>query len=117
MAIDYKASGSLLYVFHNSHQMSNLHYRFMGDNSPTDVLTFNLAEESADNYIEGEIYVDLQTAAKQADEFGITYNEETARLCIHGFLHLLGYDDLKPTAKKKMWQVQERYISIFTKDN
>ena len=93
--------------------MSQLHYQYMGLNSPTDVLSFNLAEKESKNYIEGEIYVDLQTAAKQAEQYAVDYVEEVARLCVHGTLHLLGYDDLKPGDKKKMWRTQENIIESF----
>lgn len=91
----------------------------MGDGSPTDVLSFNLAENGSTNYIEGEVYVDLQTAAQQAKKYAVGYVEEVARLCVHGTLHLLGYDDLKASAKKVMWQAQEDIIGSFfqKKDN
>lgn len=98
--------------------MSELNYQFKGRKRPTDVLAFNLAEKKSNNYIDGEIYVDLQTAARQSKEYGVDYLEEVARLCVHGLLHLLGYNDLKTSEKKKMWRVQEKYISLFlTKDN
>ena len=93
--------------------MTELNYRFKGANNPTDVLAFNLAENHPKYYIEGEIYVDLQTAAEQAREHGVDYIEEAARLCVHGLLHLLGYDDLKPAGKKIMWRKQEEYISFY----
>ncbi len=105
--------GSILVVFNNDRQMSGLNYRFKGVNRPTDVLAFNLAENPANNYIEGEIYVDLQAAYRQAADFKVEYFEEVARLCVHGFLHLSGYDDQKASEKKKMWKIQEKYLSDF----
>lgn len=93
--------------------MSELNYRFKGKDSPTDVLAFNLADDAPNNYIEGEIYVDLQVAARQADRFKVGYLEEVSRLCVHGLLHLLGFDDLTPPAKKKMWNMQEKYLVEF----
>ena len=93
--------------------MSGLNYRFKGKNRPTDVLAFNLAERLTKNYIEGEIYVDLQAAGRQADHFNVEYFEEVARLCVHGFLHLLGYNDSKTSEKKKLWKMQERYLHDF----
>jgi rRNA maturation RNase YbeY len=93
--------------------MVKLNRQFKGKDRDTDVLAFNLAENGAADYIEGEIYVNLQIAARQAAEFDVDYYEEIIRLCIHGFLHLLGYDDMKIRVKNKMWQVQENYISRF----
>ena len=93
--------------------MSNLNFQFMGKKRPTDVLAFNLAENCSNNYIEGEIYVNLQIAGRQAVLYGVAYLEEVTRLCLHGFLHLLGYDDLKADDKSRMWRIQENYLANF----
>jgi probable rRNA maturation factor len=113
IAKDKNIAGSLLVVFNNDKQMSGLNYRYKRKNRPTDVLAFNLAESLKKNYIEGEIYVDLQTAVRQAADFGVDYFEEVVRLCVHGLLHLLGYDDSKTSEKNKMWKAQERYLHDF----
>ncbi len=102
-------------VFNGDARMSSLNYKFKGKNKPTDVLAFNLAEKGANDYIEGEVYVNLQIARRQADDYGVGYLEEVSRLCVHGFLHLLGYDDKKASAKTKLWAVQERYLRRFFK--
>jgi probable rRNA maturation factor len=90
--------------------MSNLNHQFKKINQPTDVLAFNLAENKKNKYYEGEIYIDLQIAKRQAIEYKVEYKEEVVRLCIHGFLHILGYDDQNAVSKNKMWQIQERYL-------
>ena len=113
LANDKKATGNLLFIFNNDKQMRELNYKFKRRNKPTDVLSFNLAENSTNNYIDGEVYVDLQTARRQAAEYNVDYLEETARLCLHGLLHLLGYDDHKPADKKNMWAVQEEYLKKY----
>ena len=113
LANDHNARGALLFVFNNDSQMSGLNYQFKGKNRPTDVLAFNLAENCTSNYIEGEIYVNLQIARRQAADYGVAYLEEVTRLCLHGFLHLLGYDDIKTADKIEMWQVQEDYLTTY----
>ena len=110
LANDYKLSGSLLVIFNSDIQMSGLNYRFKGKNVSTDVLAFDLAEKENNNYIDGEIYVNLQIARRQAYDHKVKYLEEVSRLCLHGFLHLLGFSDKKVDDKKVMWQVQEGYL-------
>ena len=95
--------------------MIKLNTNYMGKDAPTDVLAFDLAEKPKRRYIEGEIYVNLQAARRQSLDLQLDYREEIARLCVHGFLHLLGYDDLKVGDRKKMWQIQESYIDRLQK--
>lgn len=78
----------------------------------TDVLSFNLDEEAlAEGFVEGEVYVDLDTAAERAPEFGTTFDAEALRYVVHGVLHLVGYDDATPDEKAAMHALEDRYLS------
>lgn len=78
----------------------------------TDVLSFPLrAVETAEGSVEGEIYVDLDTAAERAPEFNATFEEETCRYVVHGLLHLLGYDDQSEEGQQTMQQLEEQYLA------
>ncbi|MEL6613404.1 MAG: rRNA maturation RNase YbeY, partial [Bacteroidota bacterium] len=78
----------------------------------TDVLSFNLDEEAlAEGVVEGEVYVDLDTAAERAPEFGTTFDAEALRYVVHGVLHLVGYDDATPDEKAAMHALEDRYLS------
>jgi probable rRNA maturation factor len=110
LAIKSRLSGSLLVIFVNDRQISELNYRFKRRLASTDVLAFDLAFKPKAKYVEGEIYVNLQAAQRQASEYRVSYEEETARLCVHGMLHLIGYDDHHPSDRKKMWQIQEKCV-------
>ena len=105
-----RLKGAVDIIFINDRQMTKLNSQFKGKNRPTDVLAFNLADETGTKYIEGEIYVDLQIAKRQARQYGSDYYEEIYRLCLHGLLHLLGYDDHDAKDKAKMWDIQESII-------
>jgi probable rRNA maturation factor len=107
------ANGAIIIIFINDQKMTVLNGQYKGKYLPTDVLAFNLADKPSKSYIEGEIYIDLQMAKRQAREYDLGYFNEIARLCIHGLLHLLGYDDHKPLDKKKMWQLQESFLRGF----
>lgn len=74
----------------------------------TDVLSFDLSD--APGSIEGEIYVDLDTARERHEEFGATFEEEAYRYAVHGLLHLAGYDDSTPDAREYMRSLEDRYL-------
>ncbi|MEM6784847.1 MAG: rRNA maturation RNase YbeY [Bacteroidota bacterium] len=78
----------------------------------TDVLSFNLDEDAlAEGGVEGEVYVDLDTAAERAPEFGTTFEAEALRYVIHGVLHLVGYDDATPELSAAMRALEDRYLA------
>ena len=61
----------------------------------TDVLSFpqdeDAVNESGDALL-GDVVISVETAARQAEEHHLSFNEELILLAIHGILHLLGYD-------------------------
>lgn len=76
----------------------------------TDVLSFSLrAEDDEGDAVEGEVYVDLDTAAERHEEFGTSFEREAYRYVVHGVLHLLGYDDATESGREAM-RVQEDHI-------
>ena len=88
-----------------------LNQRYLDHDYVTDVLSFPLrATEDSQGTVEGEIYVDLDTAAERAPEFDATYEEETCRYVIHGLLHLLGYDDRTDHGQEVMRELERRYL-------
>jgi len=78
------------------HQL-NREYR--GVDRATDVLSFPMFEfDEEGNMIDdggdqlGDIVISLETALRQADEYGHAPSREVAFLTVHSMLHLMGYD-------------------------
>ncbi len=82
--------------------------KFLGHEGATDVITFDYSEKL--RQLHGEIFICIEEAAKQAKEFKTTWQSELARYVVHGILHLIGHDDLKPAARKKMKVVEGRLV-------
>ena len=82
--------------------------KFLGHEGATDVITFDYSEKL--RQLHGEIFICIEEAAKQAKEFKTTWQSELARYVVHGILHLVGHDDLKPAARKKMKVVEGRLV-------
>jgi len=94
-----RSQGAITVVFIDDRMSRRLNRRFLGHDRPTDVIAFPLGEGSN---LEGEIYVNLEKARRQAQTYRVTAANETARLVIHGTLHLLGYDDRTPEDARRM---------------
>ncbi len=75
---------------------------------PTDVLSFNYDQQ----VLKGEVYVCPDYVMENAKIFNVTFNQELLRVCIHGILHVCGYDHEKDKASEKiMFEKQENYLS------
>lgn len=88
-------------------EMSRINWQFLQHEGSTDVITFDNSEPVAPSFeprtiLSGEIFCCLDDAVKQAKEFGTSWQSELVRYVIHGILHLLGHDDLRPVARRKM---------------
>jgi len=104
------AGGSLAIIITDFRRIMKLNLEFFGRKRPTDVLAFDLAERPRARYLDGEIYVCLPQVRKQAAAERIRLEEEFERVCLHGLLHLIGYDDKNKRDRDLMWKVQESYL-------
>ena len=103
--------GQINIVFVSNKYIHSLNKQYLGHDYPTDVISFPL--EVKENYIEGEVYISLEQAAKQAKDFQAPFEEESWRLVVHGILHLLGYDDQLNDEKKMMTKKENYYLQKF----
>ncbi|HGI8511384.1 TPA: rRNA maturation RNase YbeY [Streptococcus agalactiae] len=113
-----------------SHEL-NLEYR--DTDRPTDVISLEykpevdisfdeedltenpeLAEmlEDFDSYI-GELFISIDKAKEQAEEYGHSYEREMGFLAVHGFLHINGYDHYTPEEEKEMFSLQEEILTTY----
>ena len=88
---------------------------------PTDVISFAFldAEKSYDKILYspgpvvlGDIYISIDKAKEQAEEYQHSLNRELCFLFVHGLLHLLGYDHMKEEDEKVMFALQDQILSI-----
>ncbi len=110
--------GELSIVLTDHQTVTSLNEQHLSRPYATDVLAFDLGEPDRDDSekrIDGEIYVDLDTAVERAPEFGSSYDQEVCRYVIHGLLHLLGYRDDKPESRKQMRRLENLYLSEASK--
>ena len=83
-----------------------LNRKFHATNAPTDVLSF---PTGIDGYI-GDVVISYDRARVQAHQAHWRIADELDLLAVHGVLHLIGYDDLTPHQRAKMWQRQTEIL-------
>ena len=84
-----KSDSSATIAFVSDKTIRQLNRQFRGVDKATDVLSFP-ADEDESNL--GDIAISVDTAARQAKENGLEFDQEVAQLILHGLLHLSGYD-------------------------
>lgn len=65
-------------------EIIKMNKEWFGRSHATDVIAFD----------DGEVYISVDTAKRQAKERGVSVGDELLRLAIHGLVHIEGYDDL-----------------------
>lgn len=84
----------------------------------TDVITFALEDNQGvvlpDRIrVLGDIYISIDKAKSQAEEYGHTLTRELSFLAVHGFYHLLGYDHQNKDEEKIMFMKQEEVLEEY----
>jgi probable rRNA maturation factor len=83
------ATGEVALVLTGDRAVRALNARYRGKDKPTDVLSF---PGPGGEVGLGDIVISVDTAARNAKEYGRTLPQELDILALHGFLHVLGYD-------------------------
>ena len=107
------SKGVLSIVFLNKEDHSQLHGQFLNDFRPTDVITFPADPE---NDLVGEICVSVDQAIEVSDSEKLTLDQELSLYLIHGWLHLVGFDDKNTNDRKIMKREEANALDIIEKD-
>lgn len=113
-------------------RMAEINQTYLQHEGSTDVITFDYGEKqlqvSSSKYrvkatpesetrnlkpelqLHGELFICIDEAMAQAKQFRTTWQSELVRYVIHGILHLRGYDDLTPAARRIMKREENRLL-------
>jgi probable rRNA maturation factor len=101
--------GELSIVFVSDEELAGLHDEFLDDPTVTDVITF---EGDPLCGSAGEICVSVDRAIEVAAELKVPVEQELALYVVHGYLHLAGFDDLKPELKRVMRRAEAAALKV-----
>ena len=101
-------------------EMAKVNWQFLQHEGSTDVITFDYAEKrkaesGKRKKLHGELFVCVDEAILQAKKFKTSWQSELVRYVVHGVLHLLGHDDLKPDLRRKMKREENRLVRLLAK--
>jgi len=113
-------------------EMIRLNEGFLRHRGSTDVITFDYTDKAGQasrlspptasgtgpgdrrdacpTLLHGEIFVCVDEAVRQARRFKTTWQSELVRYIVHGVLHLLGYEDDSPRARRQMKTAEDALV-------
>lgn len=102
--------------------MIRLNSQWFNKENPTDVISFPMNQNDADTGHEdpmllpklaGEIVVDEDEIKRNAEKFGVSFEQELARVVAHGVLHLYGYEDDTEEGRQAMKIIEDAVVNDF----
>ncbi len=110
-----KRSGdwSLSVIFVTPEQIHEINRDYRNVDRPTDVISFAMQDNMddaftvEDDYELGDIFINIDAIAQQAESYGHSIRREACFLFCHGLLHLMGYDHMTEEEEKEMFHLQD----------
>ena len=97
--------GDIDYIFCSDDYLHKLNLDFLNHDTLTDIISFDY---SVGKELHGEIYISIDRVRENASEFKVSFEDELARVIIHGVLHYCGYKD-KSVDDEKLMRSKENY--------
>ena len=91
-------------------EMTRVNETYLQHQGSTDVITFNHSDIDDPTRLHGELYVCVDEAIRLAPKFRTSWQDEVVRYCVHGILHLQGYDDTELWLRRQMKRRENRVM-------
>ncbi len=106
-------------TFVDNEFIHKMNRQYRGVDSPTDVISFAFLDNEEDKeqtlhgkgpVCLGDIYISIDKAKQQAEEYAHPLRRELSFLFVHGLLHLLGYDHMNKEDEEVMFKLQDEIL-------
>jgi probable rRNA maturation factor len=101
----------LEYSFISSDDMIKLNIESLDHNYDTDIISFNLSLEESNLF--GNFYLSLSKIKENSIEYNSTLVNELYRVIIHGFLHLIGYNDSTDKEIEEIRNEENKFLNYY----
>ena len=106
--------GEINYIFCSDKYILEINRQYLNHDYFTDIITFNY---NNDKLISSDIYISIDTVAKNAEYYNVKFENELNRVMIHGILHLLGFDDKSEDEKIVMRKKEDEALDFLSSLN
>lgn len=110
MANEGKTFDELNYIFCDDEYLLEINRQYLDHDYYTDVIGF---DNSENDVLTGDIFISVERIADNATQNGVSFDNELARVMIHGILHFAGYPDKGEEEKRIMTEKEDFYLNRF----
>jgi rRNA maturation RNase YbeY len=82
--------GDITLIFCTDEELLAINNEHLAHDYYTDIITFNY---NNDSILSGDLFISVDRITDNAQQLGVSMEEELHRVCYHGVLHLVGYND------------------------
>ena len=107
--------GDVSYIFCSAQRLLEMNRQYLGHDYFTDVITFDYSDRKGARVVSGDIFIDVETVADNARQYGATTLGEMRRVVVHGVLHLCGQRDKTPRTNAQMHRKEDKYLKFWEK--
>lgn len=102
-------------IFTTNEEIRNINREYRNIDRVTDVISFALLDNDEVNYNAqdelGDIFICIDRAMEQAQDYGHSIEREVGFLSVHGYLHLCGYDHMTEADEQVMFARQDEILN------
>lgn len=104
-----KSLEAVSYIFCSDEYLLEMNRQYLNHDYYTDVITFDYCEADA---VSGDVFISIDRVEENAQNVGVSKQDELHRIMVHGLLHLIGYGDKSEADKEQMTQKEDYYLSL-----
>ncbi|MFA7445093.1 MAG: rRNA maturation RNase YbeY [Flavobacteriaceae bacterium] len=105
-----KEEGEINYIFCDDDYLYEINVQYLNHQTLTDIISFDY---TLGNLISGDIFISIERVKENAQDFGVSFEEELKRVMVHGVLHYCGYKDKTSEDEKIMRVKEEEKMKLF----
>lgn len=115
LQLNLKEDIELSCIFVDDKKIHEINKEYRQVDRPTDVISFAL-EDNEVFLVEGmprnlgDIFISIDRAKVQAEQYGHSIKREMCFLFTHGLLHLLGFDHMDKQEEEEMFEMQDTIL-------
>jgi len=104
-----KIPGEISYIFCSDEYLHKMNVEHLDHDTLTDIITFDYCD---DNHVNGDMFISVDRIKDNANDFGVSFEDELHRVMVHGVMHLCGYKDKTTEDQKVMSAKEDFYLNL-----